>query len=103
MIILFPLTLLLLLSTSIFLYYSVKKNLEYMELLEEFEENFKETIETLNQYYTKIDKKSKLELFLDEPVTRELVEDIKGTKLAVKNAAEKLSIYVKEQQNENDQ
>jgi hypothetical protein len=73
-----------------------------MELLDGLEENFKDSINLLNQYYVKIDKKSKLELFLDEPVTRELVEDIKGSKNAVKDAAEKLSIYI-EEINENDQ
>ena len=73
-----------------------------MELFDGIEENFKDSINLLNEYYTKIDKKSKLELFLDEPVTRELVEDIKGSKKAVKNAAEKLSIYL-EETDENDQ
>ena len=73
-----------------------------MELLDGLEENFKDSINLLNQYYVKIDKKSKIELFLDEPVTRELVEDIKGSKNAVKDAAEKLSIYI-EEINENDQ
>lgn len=92
----------LLISVSFILFLSIKKNLEYMELLDGLEENFKDSINLLNQYYVKIDKKSKLELFLDEPVTRELVEDIKGSKNAVKDAAEKLSIYI-EEINENDQ
>lgn len=92
----------LLIFVSFILFLSIKKNLEYMELLDGLEENFKDSINLLNQYYVKIDKKSKLELFLDEPVTRELVEDIKGSKNAVKDAAEKLSIYI-EEINENDQ
>jgi hypothetical protein len=92
----------LLISVSSLLFISVKKNLEYMELIDGLEENLKDSIELLNEYYVKIDKKSKLELFLDEPVTRELVEDIRGSKKAVKNAAEKLSIYL-EETDENDQ
>lgn len=92
----------LLVFVSALLAISIKKNLEYMEMFDGLEENFKDSIELLNQYYVKIDKKSKLELFLDEPVTRELVEDIKGSKKAVKDAAEKLSIYL-EETDENDQ
>lgn len=86
------------LSTCLFL--SVKKNLQLLETIEDIAENYKETIEELNYYYEKIDKKSKLELFLDEPITRELVEDIKGTKKAIENAAKKISVFIEEENEE---
>lgn len=86
--------------TSIGLYYSIKKNLQLLESIEDFAESYKETIEELNYYYERINKKSKLELFLDEPVTRELVEDIKGTKKAIKSAAKKISVFVEEENEE---
>jgi hypothetical protein len=96
--------LLLLLAQSVITFFSVRKNLELMETIEETAENYeeftKEVLEQLNYYYNKIDKKSKLELFLDEPVTRELVEDIKGTKKAIRNAAEKISVFVEEENDE---
>jgi hypothetical protein len=79
---------------------SVKKNLQLLETIEDIAENYKETIEELNYYYEKIDKKSKLELFLDEPITRELVEDIKGTKKAIENAAKKISVFIEEENEE---
>lgn len=71
-----------------------------MALFEDVFESYRELLEQLNYYYDKFDKKSKLELFLDEPVTRELVEDIKGTKKAIKFAAEKISVFI---ENENEE
>jgi hypothetical protein len=82
------------------LYYSIKKNLELLDLLESSGENFAESLEELNRFYERIDRKSKLELFLDEPVTRELVEDIKGTKKAIKKLAEKISVFIDEEKEE---
>jgi hypothetical protein len=96
--------LLLLLAQSAITFLSIRKNLELMETIEETAENYeeftKEVLEQLSYYYNKIDKKSKLELFLDEPVTRELVEDIKGTKKAIRNAAEKISVFIEEENDE---
>lgn len=87
-------------ALSVALYYSIKKNLELLELFESFGENFAENLEELNRFYERIDKKSKMELFLDEPVTRELVEDIKGTKKAIKKLAEKISVFIDEEKEE---
>lgn len=85
---------------SVMLFFSIKRNLEYMTLFDEVVESYRELFEQLNYYHDKFDKKSKLELFLDEPVTRELVEDIKGTKKAIKFAAEKISVFI---ENENEE
>lgn len=98
----FALIFLIVLSTSlgVGLYYSIKKNLELFDLIESSGESFEESLEELNRYYERIDRKSKLELFLDEPVTRELVEDIKGTKKAIKKLAEKISVFIEEEKEE---
>jgi len=85
------------------LYRSVKKNLEWMELFESMTDDYKEVLETLEALYKSVDKKSKLELFLDEPVTRELVDDIKETKKAIKKAAEKISVFIEEENEEEKQ
>jgi len=85
------------------LYRSVKKNLEWMELFESMTDDYKEVLETLDVLYKNVDKKSKLELFLDEPVTRELVDDIKETKKAIKKAAEKISVFIEEENEEEKQ
>lgn len=91
---------LLIAALSTGLYVSVRKNLEYMEMLEDAAVSLQESIDDLNVCYAKIDRKSKLELFLDEPITRELVEDIKGTKKAVKAAAEKISVFIEDDNEE---
>ena len=94
------LCLLLIVALSAGLYLSVKRNLEYMETMETAADSFQEAIDKLNYYYTQIDRKSKMELFLDEPVTRELIDDIKGTKKAVKEAAEKISVFLEDENEE---
>lgn len=83
-------------ALSVSLFYSVRRNLEYMEILDAFTDSTEESLQELESYYSKIDKKSKLELFLDEPVTRELMEDIRGTKKAIKKIAEKISVLIEE-------
>jgi hypothetical protein len=83
------------LSTA--LYISVKRNFELLDTIEEYTDQISESLEEIDYYYSKIDKKSKLEIFLDEPVTRELVEDIKGTKKSIKKLAEKISILIEEE------
>ncbi len=84
-------------AQSVLLYLSVKKNLEWLQLLETASDEYKEILNELSAIYKSVDKKSKMELFLDEPVTRELVEDIKGTKKAIRLAAEKISVFIEEE------
>jgi len=88
----------LLLSTALF--YSVRRNLQYLEIIEVSADSIEESLKELDYYYSKFDKKSKMELFLDEPVTRELMEDIRGTKKAVKKIAEKFSVLIDEESGE---
>lgn len=80
------------------LYISVKRNFELIDTIEEYREQLTESIEEIDYFYGKIEKKSKLEIFLDEPVTRELVDDIKGTKKSIKKLAEKISILIEEEE-----
>lgn len=65
------------------LYRSVKRNFELIEVIENTNEKIDSSIEELDYLYKKFEKKSKLELFSDEPAVRELVEDIKQTKKVV--------------------
>jgi hypothetical protein len=74
-----------------------------MEMFDGVSDDYKEVIETLDALHRSVDKKSKLELFLDEPVTRELVDDIKETKKAIKKAAEKISVFIEEENEEEKQ
>jgi hypothetical protein len=54
-----------------------------MEKLEEVGQSLQETIDLLEIQYEKMNKKSKIELFSDEPVVRDLVIDILEAKEAV--------------------
>lgn len=91
---------LLVIVQSIALYHSIRKNFELFDIIDEAAQGYEETLKDLDYYYNRIDKKSKMELFLDEPVTRELVEDIKGTKKAIRNAAEKISVFIEDENEE---
>ena len=75
-------TLLLVLSITA-LYYSIKRNLELLEIVENSNLQIDESIEQLELIYKRLEKKSKLELFSDEPAIRELVEDLKQAKKVV--------------------
>jgi hypothetical protein len=50
-----------------------------------------ESLEVLSFYQKRIERKSKLEVFSDDPVVKELVEDIKQSKKAVLLVSEKLT------------
>jgi len=73
------------------LYRSIRKNFELIDLLEETNEQIEIAIETLNHYYKRIEKKNKLELFSDDPIVRELVEDMKHARQAILLISEKLT------------
>ncbi len=70
-------------TTSAALAVSLKKNIEYMEKLEEVGQSLQMSIDLLEIQYEKLNKKSKIELFSDEPVVRDLVIDIAEAKEAV--------------------
>jgi hypothetical protein len=74
------------------LYYSVKKNIQLIEELEVINSQLDSSIEELDYLHKKIDKKSKVELFSDEPMIRELVEDIKQAKKIVMSISESFTV-----------
>ena len=77
--------------SSYVLYRSVKRNLELLELVEETNEKIEEAVETLDFYYKRLDKKSKIDLFLDDPTVRELVDDVKQARKTVSLISESLT------------
>lgn len=62
---------------------SIRKNLEMMERLEQTDEVVQKSIEILEEQHTKIDQKTKIEVFSDEPVIRQLIQDIAEARDAV--------------------
>lgn len=67
----------LLLCVSFFLYLSIKKNLELSDKLDTIVERVEVCLDTLDECQIRIDKKSKLEVFYDDPVVKELIQDMK--------------------------
>jgi len=65
------------------LLYSVRINLSYSDKLDEIQSVVQESLDVLNDQYTNIEKKTKLEVFFDEPVVKDLVQDIATARDAV--------------------
>lgn len=61
---------------SIGLYKSIRKNLEMLSKIDEIDSGVDVCLATLDEIHRRIDNKSKLEIFSDEPVIRELIRDI---------------------------
>ena len=78
------------LVTSTGLYVSVKKNLELLERLEDVEDAADNALKVLDEHHQKIGKKSRIEVFSDEPIVRDLVQDIVAVKHAVHEVALRL-------------
>lgn len=91
------LSLLLATSTSA-LYVSVRKNIELMEKIEEFQDAVDVCLDTLETQYQTIESKTKIELFSDEPVVRALVQDIAIAKMSVLEVAKVLDETIKDEE-----
>lgn len=72
------------------LYFSVKKNLELLEKLEDLSEQVEESLDLLDVYHQKIDIISKTEVMFDDPIVKNLLDNISGCKDAVLLIANKL-------------
>lgn len=92
----------LLTVTSFALYYSVRKNLQMIETLESTMEQVEESLEMLELSKKKIEKKLKIEVLSDEPIIKELIEDMKFSKRSVLLISEKLSGIKEDLNEEND-
>jgi hypothetical protein len=72
------------------LYVSIKKNLEMLDRLDAVGLQIEECVETLDECHQKIDLKSKMEVFSDEHVVKELLQDMKDAKSSIYLVAKKL-------------
>lgn len=75
---------------AISLSFSVKKNLELLERLDEVSDSIEESLDVIDESYAKISQKATLEVMSDEPVVKELVADIKAAKDALILVANKI-------------
>lgn len=65
------------------LVWSVKKNLAFSEKFESIIEQIERSLDVLDTCYQRAVTRSKLEVLSDEPVVRELLEDIQVTRDAI--------------------
>lgn len=86
----FTLTFLLTLVTIV-LYFSVKKNLEFLDQQETLLLTIEQSLSVLDACYKKIDRKAKLELFSDEAIVKELIDDMKDARKSILNISENLT------------
>lgn len=82
------LSLFLLTITGIALFYSVKRNIQLMDKLEEIDDALDNVVSVLETQHQKIDAKTRIEVFSDEPIIRELIQDISTARDVVKSASE---------------
>lgn len=87
----------LLVIFSIALFISVKKNLELFDRLQRTDDALQDCIRVLEEQVEKMDAKTKLEIFSDEPIIRELVSDMSTAKEAVIIVSNMLDDLIEEQ------
>lgn len=73
---------------------SLKKNLEFMDKLEELSEVVYNCVDVLEEQHKIIEEKTKIEVFSDEPIVKDLVEDMKIAKNSVLKVAKVLDASV---------
>lgn len=90
---------LFLLSTIFFiaLYVSVRKNIELFDRLQQIDDVLQICVKVLDEQTTKIEEKTKMEVFSDEPVIKELVNDMNVAKETVINVSNLLDDLVEKQ------
>jgi len=76
---------------STLLYFSVKKNLQFLEQQEEMLQLLETCLQDLEICRKKIDQKVKMEVFSDDEIVKELVDDIKQTRFTVAIIIERLT------------
>lgn len=91
MIILTLLFIVLFAFSSSALYLSLRKNLELVNELETITEKLDDSAKILESCYKRIERKSRLEVFSDDPIIKELVDDIKDAKSAIMLISESFS------------
>lgn len=74
---------LLFVGSSALLYRSTKNSLQMLDKFDELEEQLDLSLKLLTEKRKKIDEKTKMEVFFDDPVVKELLKDITECRDAV--------------------
>ena len=83
------------------LFFSIKKNLQLVERLDEISTQVEESLDILDEYHQRIDLKSRTEVLFDDPLVKDLIQDIKGCKSAVLLIANKVYSSLDDLETEN--
>jgi len=62
---------------------SIQKNIEFSDKMDDIQESVQTAIDILNEQHLAMDAKTKIEVFSDEPIIRELIRDIKIAKNSI--------------------
>lgn len=68
---------------SIFLFFSLRLNLKNRDKLTEISERIEESLDILDVCYQRAASRAELEVFSDEPIIKELINDIRTSKDAI--------------------
>lgn len=63
--------------------FSLRMNFDYSDKMQEIKEATEESLDVLNTFYQRAAARAELEVMSDEPVIRELVADLKGSRDAI--------------------
>jgi len=74
---------LLCLCLVIGLVWSLRLNLSYADKMEEIRDQVDQSLDVLNTFYQRAVSRAELEVMSDEPVIRELVADLQGSRDAI--------------------
>lgn len=92
----------LLVICSVVLYLSIKKNLELVDRIQQIDNTIQGCLSVLEEQITKMDEKTKMEIFSDEPVIRELINDMSVAKEAIVVISNSLDDLVEKEQDDID-
>lgn len=81
-------------------YVTIKKNLHLEDQREELVDTIEESLDMLDECYTRIAHAAEIPVLSDEPVIRDLLSDIKQAKNAVLAIASKVVMYGDDEQDE---
>jgi len=80
-------------SLSAALIYSVKRNLEFDEKFEDMGQQVEESLDILNDCYQRIAKVAEMPVTTDDPVIQQLLADVRHTKNAILLVANKVVAF----------
>ena len=97
------LSLLLIILLSIVLYFSIKKNFELFDKVQQIEDTVQVCMGVIDGQIEKMEEKTKIEVFSDEPIIRELIKDMVTAKESVVAVSKLLDELIEEQEQKEDE